>query len=540
MPAVVTLTVKNVWTQVEADEAAYLFLDKKLKVWVNGAERTWEYKAKRWDGYDHNFTLGHKFRSGLLDYVSELLLEQRYDVRTVDARDQPATTLCPVNLHGVTLRPYQLEAVDAAIARSRGVIQHGTGGGKTETDAAIVQRLNLHTIMLVDQQHIASQTRDRWSLRLGVKVGLLGAGSHDTKHQIVCATFQSINVALDAVKRLDKLVKKTREVSKKAALIRSIPAAEKRRDKMLDWLADFDVLVVDEGHHLVAPTYQSAVDKIPAFYRYVTSATPYKSKGGKARETNDDPAALLHVTGTTGPLLHEFNAGDLAEGGYVVRANIIMKNWRKPTIEPRWKWEREDFDINDDNHTYSGRRATKTTIASPGLYRTAIIEHTERNNAIVEDVCNLMSKKLPVLVFVDKVEHGKELYLALTTALNLPSGHRAVEFIHGKHDVETRTRHLDQLGAGMLPVVIASTVLDEGVDIPANISLVFAGGGKAQHRYIQRIGRGQRLADNKTVVEIRDYMDTHSRTMWIHSQKRLAAYKSDPAGYTVRIVGEKQ
>lgn len=504
-----TLTCHNVWTTVEANEEAYRFLDGKLKTWVKGAERRWEYKAKKWDGYEHHFTPGHKFRSGLLSYVSQLLQNEGYTVTVLDAYDYPyrgdPRPLHKVNLNGITLRPYQLEAVDAAIATRRGVIQHGTGGGKTETDAAIVQRLGLPTIMLVDQQHIAVQTRERWQHRLGVPVGIYGAGLK-IDGKIVCATFQSINARLKA-----------------------------NYEKTLDWLAKFDVMIVDEGHHLVAPTYQSVADKVPAFYRFVTSATPFKSKGAKDRNDNDDPAALMHVVGTTGPLLHEFNAGDLVDEGYVVRANIIMKNWRKPRIQPRWKWEREEFDIDDDRYTYMGKKATKTTVADPGLYRVAIIENKERNAAVVEDICELMEQKLPVLVFVDKVEHGRELYVALTTVLDLPSGHRAVEFIHGKHDVEVRTRHLAQLSAGMLPVVIASTVLDEGVDIPANIALVFAAGGKAQHRYIQRIGRGQRLADNKLVVEVRDYYDTHSKTMWVHSTKRLSTYESDKAGYTVRV-----
>lgn len=528
-----TLICRNVWTTVEADEEAYRFLDGKLKTWVKGAERRWEYKAKKWDGYEHHFTASHKFRTGLSRYVTELLEEKGYEVLGISERDRPDHELHRINLHGIELRPYQLEAVDAAIKAGRGVIQHGTGGGKTETDAAIVQRLGLPTIMLVDQQHIASQTRDRWEARLGVKIGLLGAGSRKTRYDIVCATFQSVNAALAGPKRLEKAIAAAKQGLVRAKLHTRMTAAIKRRDAMLDWLSGFDVLVVDEGHHLVAPTYQSVADKIPAYYRFVTSATPFKSKGGQTRATNDDPSALMHVVGTTGPLLHEFNAGDLVKESYVVHANIIMKNWRRPRVEPRWDWERDEFDINDDHHSYTGRKATKQRADEPGLYRTAIIENKERNRAVVEDVEELRRAGLPVLVFVDRVEHGRELYAMLCTFYD---NSRDVEFIHGKHGIETRDDALYRLSEKCLPILIASTVLDEGVDIPANISLVFAAGGKAQHRYIQRIGRGQRLAENKFVVEVRDYFDTHSKTMWMHSRKRLAAYQSDPAGYTVKVV----
>lgn len=529
-----TLTQRNVWTTVEADDAAYKLLDKKLKVWVKGAERRWEYRSKRWDGYEHNFTANHKFRSGLVEYVQRALEAAGYDVTVVDDRERPRTVLNDIALEGITLRPYQVEAVDNAIKLGRGVIQHGTGGGKTETDAAIIQRLGLPTLLLIDQQHLASQTRDRFAARLGKKVGLLGAGTKDLTSDYVCATFQSVNAALEAPARLEKQIAKAKQGLVRAKLYARQPAAEKKRQKMLDWLSGFDVLLVDECHHLVAPSYQSAADKVPAFYRFGTSATPFKSKGLKDRTKNDDPAALLHVVGTTGPLLHEFIAGDLAEGGYVVRANIEMVNWRKPNVEPTWGWEREDFDLDDDHYDYTGRKATKQRAAVPGLYRTAIIEQKERNRAIVAEALSLWSRGLPALVFVDKVEHGKELYVAFKMAFEDTS--EVVAFIHGKHDVAIRDEALRGLSESRIPIVIASTVLDEGVDIPANIALVFAGGGKAQHRYIQRIGRGQRLADDKFVVEVRDFFDTHSKTMWVHSKKRLSAYESDPAGYSVKVV----
>lgn len=512
-----SLTCKNVWTTVEAGDEVYRLLDKKLKTWVKGAERRWEYRAKKWDGYEHNFTANHKFRTGLVDYVKQLLEREGHTVVVSDERDRPPTDLHDIDLVDLTPRDYQLDAVDAAIKYGRGVIQHGTGGGKTETMALIAQRLGLPALMLVDQQHLASQTRDRWNFRLGREdVGLYGAGVK-VDGDIVCATFQTIRARMKA-----------------------------NPDKTLDWLAKFDVLFIDECHHLVASTYQSIVDKVPAFYRFGFSATPFKSKGLKDASKNDDPAALLHVVGTCGPLLHEFRAGDLAEGGYVVRANIEMKNWRKPRLDPRWDWEREDFDLDDDHYDYTGRKAKKGRAAVPGLYRVAIIENKARNEAVVVEALKLVTRGWPVLVFVDKVEHGRELYTAFRMAWDDPElvamlraegweYERAVEFIHGKHDVEERDKHLKALGEHRLPVLIASTVLDEGVDIPARVALVFAGGGKAQHRYIQRIGRGQRLAASKAVVEVRDFFDTHSKTMWLHSKKRQSAYESDPAGYTVRV-----
>lgn len=494
------LIVANVWTEVQADEAAYQMLDRKLRYWVKGAERRWEFKQRRWDGYHYTFTGNHKFRTGLLRFVKSELKRAGYNVTVEDARTRPYYTLKPINLRDLTARDYQLDAVAAAVEAGRGTIYHGTGAGKTEVMAQLIQTLDLPTLMLVNQQTIAVQTSERLAYRMGRAIGLMAAGKN-IDGDIVCATFQSVG-----------------------AKMRVNP------DAALKWLGKFDILVVDEAHHLVAESYQRIADKVPAYFRFAFSATPFKSKGSTG--DNEDEAAVLHVVGTCGPVLHEFKAGDLVQEGYLTPAHIIMRNWRKPTIWPTWKLERIDYDLNDDYYDYTGRKATKGRSARDGLYKLAIIENDDRNAAIVREVAELVKAKLPTLVLVDKVSHGEILKAMLRTHFD---SNRMVDFISGRDPNDRRKKKLAALADGTLPVLIASTIVDEGVDVPAIGALVFAGGQKAQHKYIQRIGRGMRLAEGKNELEVRDFYDTHSKLMWMHSEKRRKAYESDPAGYRVEV-----
>jgi superfamily II DNA or RNA helicase len=111
-----------------------------------------------------------------------------------------------------------------------------------------------------------------------------------------------------------------------------------------------------------------------------------------------------------------------------------------------------------------------------------------------------------------------------------------VRYVAGRHKLAERNEMKVSLETGALKVLVATTVFDEGVNAPGIGALVLAGGGKAQHRLKQRLGRGMRLSEGKTELAVIDFYDTHSKLMWIHSEARKAAYKSDPAGYTVEVI----
>jgi superfamily II DNA or RNA helicase len=83
------------------------------------------------------------------------------------------------------------------------------------------------------------------------------------------------------------------------------------------------------------------------------------------------------------------------------------------------------------------------------------------------------------------------------------------------------------LGAGELDVVIASTVWNEGLDIPNLESVVIAGAGKSTIAAIQRSGRGGRTTSSKKTYELWDLWDTGNWMLYRWSQARREAYERE-------------
>jgi superfamily II DNA or RNA helicase len=76
--------------------------------------------------------------------------------------------------------------------------------------------------------------------------------------------------------------------------------------------------------------------------------------------------------------------------------------------------------------------------------------------------------------------------------------------------------------AKKLRCIIGTTLLDEGVDVPAAIAGIFAGGGKSSTRALQRVGRFIRLDPsdpNKNAAYIEEFYD-HVRYLDHHARSR--------------------
>jgi superfamily II DNA or RNA helicase len=104
-------------------------------------------------------------------------------------------------------------------------------------------------------------------------------------------------------------------------------------------------------------------------------------------------------------------------------------------------------------------------------------------------------------------------------------------YISGQDSSARRRKVIDQYKAGRINVLIASTIVDEGFDAPATEFLVLAGGGKAEHRQVQRIGRGMRVSGGKERLTVVDFMD-RGRWLGAHARQRLRGYLGERS-YTV-------
>ena len=179
-----------------------------------------------------------------------------------------------------TLRPYQETAVKAICKRSFGVLEAGTGSGKTVMALAAIYQRRQPTIVVVHTKELLYQWRERIEEFLGIEAGLVGDG----KFEIKPVTVAIVNTAR---KRVEELV----------------PC--------------FGHLIVDECHRVPATLFTDVVSWFDSYFLLGLSATAFRSDEGMTR--------LIYYF--MGDRVHTVDQMHLQVSGAVLKPKII----RNPT-----------------------------------------------------------------------------------------------------------------------------------------------------------------------------------------------------------------
>ncbi len=142
----------------------------------------------------------------------------------------------------------QRDAIAALLASNGGTLQLGCGKGKTPTALELAARLQVPTLIIVDNTHLFEQWKEAIANFLDVPggVGFIKGDVRQWKKSIVLATYQTL-----------------------ANWAATMPEEVRR------W---FGLIVWDEGHHMNAPTFSRSA---PLFYgmRISLTATPERPDG---------------------------------------------------------------------------------------------------------------------------------------------------------------------------------------------------------------------------------------------------------------------
>jgi len=144
------------------------------------------------------------------------------------------------------LRPYQEIAVEAICSHSFGVLEAGTGSGKTIMALAAITQRKQPTIVVVHTKELLYQWRERIREFLGIEAGLVGDG----KFKIMPVTVAIVNTA------------------------------RKRTEELLE---HFGHLIVDECHRVPAALFTDVVSRFDSYYLLGLSATAFRSDEGMTR-----------------------------------------------------------------------------------------------------------------------------------------------------------------------------------------------------------------------------------------------------------------
>lgn len=468
----ITIRINNVYSRLEFPDFMTRDAINNIKSWVKeylsyrpkGYMYMPQYHSGKWDGFISLFEWHTgKFLTGLAPGVRECLKSHYIKCAIIDERKAPEPKRNSIKLKGIEPRDYQIEATRAAVQNIRGILDMGTGAGKTEVACAITQYLGLPTLFIVNKRALLFQTKERFEKRLGVKVSVFGGGHYELG-AITVASIQSLKKYLPQLKTYLNTY--------------------------------FQVVFVDECHNVSNNSYLEVLNQCNAYYRFGLSGTPLD------RTDNSN----LYIVGAFGPVIYKVSSSELIEDGFLVKPKIFFI--------PSERYSGEML-------TYEFEKCSKWQ----DVYYNGIVTNRFRNELITQMVEHLLTDwgRKNVLVLIREIEHGRILQEKFEKDLMI-----SVPFVHGGTNKTELQSYLKQFRRGRIPILIASTILDEGIDLPNISSIVLACGGESTIRSTQRIGRGIRKSEGKDDVIIIDFFDDYHYILKRHSQKRMRTCMREP------------
>ncbi len=231
-------------------------------------------------------------------------------------------------------------------------------------------------------------------------------------------------------------------------------------------LAKTKLLIVDECQYAGSETWFTVLEKCPAPLRYGVSGTALDRTDG----------ADMRLISLTGDVLYRITNKELIDLGVSAKTDVIWDRVSTPVLKPKSKY--------------------------PTVYKLGIVENEQLLEKVVEWTKIFYEEGLSVLILSEEIAQGKRIDEALwnkTGGVFIPH-----QYISGTEEGKVRAAALDDFGSRALPVLLASSILDVGVDVPTVDALICAGSRKSRIKTMQRIGRGLR-GQKLIVVDFANY-----------------------------------
>ncbi|WP_374335490.1 DEAD/DEAH box helicase [Methyloversatilis sp.] len=460
---------------------ARLEAQRILSYRVDGHEHMSAFKSGTWDGRSTFYEWSNDtFPRGFVSIVYHALTKAGFRVQIVKKPyPEPLGPAYPVvDSFGEDPRyDYQREVPEKLVKHGQIIAQVATGGGKSRIAKLCVARINRPTLFLTTRGVLMYQMA-RGFKSLDKRVAILGDGNLEISREITCGMVQTIMAWLKEPDPASPPEKQRKQLM--------------RREKMIQALSSFEFVILEEAHEASGNSYYEILRHCKnAHYRLALTATPLMK---------DSEEANMRLVGSSGAIAIRVSEELLIERGILAT--------------PYFKF------VKLKEHPSKLYRSTPYLRA----VELGIVNNEVRNKHIVAEAVRASRYGLSIMVLVARKEHGSKL-----EAMMVKAGLKA-RFILGENDQDERDHALKQLGSGEINVLIGTTILDVGVDVPAVGMVILAGGGKAEVALRQRIGRGLREKKNGLpniafVVDFTDDLNTHLK---MHAKARQHIIATTP------------
>ena len=277
------------------------------------------------------------------------------------------------------------------------------------------------------------------------------------------------------------------------ATIQTIQTLPKKTKKQIK--ERFGLLIADECHHTPASTWQYAVSFFECHYKFGCSATPVRK---------DRLQKILFDT--IGPIR------------YIVSDRLITQSGDILPVEVRV--------VRLSNLFGAARTRPQYTKAVQTL-----IKNQDRSLKIVQTIASEVGEDRRHLVLSDRIIHLKVMEHLMANHFPWIS----TSVVYGSTPNDKREEIFKAVTSGEVQVMFASSIADEGLDIPALTDLHLTFPSRNSGRTKQQIGRVRRPYPGKKIGIVWDYWDATHKTFNNQYIDRRKFYAAE--GYRIRVSG---
>jgi len=404
------------------------------------------------DDYDNHLALPR----GCLDDVKELL--EQLNTKVVISDKQFCGEQIDIKFNGM-LYPDQKDAALALLKHHNGVLAATTAFGKTVVACQVMAQRKVNTLILVHRRHLQQQWKIRLEQFLDVsncQIGLIGGGKRKPTGKIDIALIQSLS----------------------------------RKGVVDDIVAEYGQLIVDECHHISAPSFEAITRQFKGKYIIGLSATVTRKDG-------HHPIIFMNC----GPIRYRVCAKAQAEKRAFTH-KVIIRNTQ---------------------FTLPLNLLEKDKLLISELY-SALMNDMPRNVMILEDVMEaIRDGRFPILLTErrEHLEHFTEIFKDRIDNLIVFKGGM------GKRQLKEAQEKLNSISENQSNLILSTgRYLGEGFDHPRLDTLFLSLPVSWKGTIAQYAGRLHRDHHSKREVIIFDYADMDVPMLARMHERRLRGYKA--------------
>ena len=365
-------------------------------------------------------------------------------------------------------REEQLEAINALLPYTNGILHATTAFGKTVTAAAIIARKKVNTLILVHSKALLKQWHDRLTEFLNIDYP-----QHEEKNKRGRRkVFSPIGCFDSSGNTLHGIID--------IALIQSCLD----EDGVKPFVQDYGMVIVDECHHVSSITFEQVLMSIKAHTIYGLTATPIRKDGHQ-------PIIFMQC----GPIRFSTD----------VKSQIAKQSFDRFLI-PRFT-------------SYNSILENRLSIAT--LYK-YLSEDEIRNNLIVEDICKAVNTGRTPIILTNRTAHVSVLAEKLKATIKNVISLTGAGTTREKREAMQRLQTIPD--SEQLVIVATGKYVGEGFDYPRLDTLFLALPISWKGLLTQYAGRLHREYEGKKDIRIYDYIDIHEPICDSMYRKRLKGY----------------